>query len=84
MRTCLQLWPSRWAYSRILPSLCRRFSVWEDRRHSWLRLPDEIEHEALTAAGARFESMGDEVPEDVRGQRTPVDVYEVIFAQSMS
>jgi hypothetical protein len=39
--------------------------------------------EALTAAEARFESMGDEVPEDVRGQRTSVDVYEVVFDQSM-
>lgn len=39
--------------------------------------------EAITAAEARFESMGDEVPEDVRGQRTSVDVYEVIFDQTM-
>lgn len=39
--------------------------------------------EAITAAEARFESMGDEMPEDVRGQRTSVDVYEVIFDQSM-
>jgi hypothetical protein len=35
--------------------------------------------EALDAAEARFESMGDEVPEDVRGKRTSVDVYEVVF-----
>jgi hypothetical protein len=34
---------------------------------------------ALDAAEARFESMGDEVPEDVRGKRTAVDVYEVVF-----
>ena len=39
--------------------------------------------EAIAAAEARFESMGDEMPEDVRGQRTSVDVYEVIFDQSM-
>ena len=34
---------------------------------------------ALEAAEARFEQMGDEIPEDVRGQRTSVDVYEVVF-----
>ena len=37
--------------------------------------------EALTAAEARFESMGDEIPEDVRGRRTSVAVYEVAFDQ---
>jgi hypothetical protein len=39
--------------------------------------------EAVDAAEARFESMGDEVPEDIRGRRTGVDYYEVIFDQSM-
>jgi hypothetical protein len=34
--------------------------------------------EALDASQARFESMGDEIPEDVRGKRTAVDVYEVV------
>ena len=37
--------------------------------------------EAIQAAEARFESMGDEIPEDVRGRRTSVDVYEVLFEQ---
>ena len=35
--------------------------------------------EALQAAEAGFESMGDEIPEDVRGRRTSVDVYEVLY-----
>jgi hypothetical protein len=35
--------------------------------------------EALDAAQPRFEAMGDEIPEDVRGRRTSVDVYEVVF-----
>jgi hypothetical protein len=39
--------------------------------------------EAVAAAEARFESMGDEIPVDVRGQRTSVDVYEVVFDQTM-
>jgi 3-hydroxyisobutyrate dehydrogenase-like beta-hydroxyacid dehydrogenase len=37
----------------------------------------------LTAAEERFESMGDEVPEDVRGRRTGVDYYEVATDQSV-
>jgi hypothetical protein len=36
---------------------------------------------ALEAAEARFESMGDEIPEDVRGRRTSVEVYEVVLEQ---
>ena len=39
--------------------------------------------EAIEAAEARFESMGDEIPADVRGKRVSVDVYEVTFDQSM-
>jgi hypothetical protein len=39
--------------------------------------------DALEAAEARFEAMGDEIPEDVRGHRTSVTVYEVSFEQEM-
>jgi hypothetical protein len=39
--------------------------------------------EAIEAAEERFEQMGDEVPEDVRGRRTGVDYYEVAFDQSV-
>jgi hypothetical protein len=35
--------------------------------------------EELDAAKERFEQMGDEIPEDVRGRRIGVDVYEVVF-----
>jgi hypothetical protein len=37
--------------------------------------------EDVQAAEQRFESMGDEIPEDVRGRRTGVDVYEVVVDQ---
>jgi hypothetical protein len=37
----------------------------------------------MTAAEQRFESMGDEVPEDVRGRRTSVDYYEVATDQAV-
>jgi hypothetical protein len=35
--------------------------------------------EAVAAAEARFETMGDEISEDVRGRRTSVAVYDVLF-----
>src|SRR5689334_4281680 len=36
--------------------------------------------EAIAAAEARFAQMGDEIPEDVRGKRVALDVYEVAFS----
>lgn len=39
--------------------------------------------EEIEAAQQRFESMGDEIPEEVRGRRTSVDVYEVVSEQEM-
>ena len=35
--------------------------------------------EELDAAKERFEQMGDEIPEDIRGRRVGIDVYEVVF-----
>jgi hypothetical protein len=35
--------------------------------------------EGIKAAEQQFEKMGDEIPEDVRGRRTSVEVYEVVF-----
>lgn len=37
--------------------------------------------EAVDAAQQRFDAMGDEIPEDIRGRRTSVDVYEVVWQQ---
>jgi hypothetical protein len=37
--------------------------------------------EAIDAASARFEAMGGEVPEELRGRRTAVDVYDVVWEQ---
>jgi hypothetical protein len=39
--------------------------------------------EDVAAAEQRFEAMGDEVPEEIRGRRTSVDVYEVVVDQEM-
>ena len=45
----------------------RLFITWFDSR------------ESIEAAAAQFESMGDEIPEEIRGKRTSVDVYEVVW-----
>ena len=39
--------------------------------------------EELEAAQQRFEEMGDEIPEEIRGKRVSVDVYEVVFDGEM-
>lgn len=35
--------------------------------------------ESIDAAAQAFEQMGDEIPEEVRGRRTSVEAYEVVF-----
>jgi hypothetical protein len=37
---------------------------------------------AVDAAEAQFEKMGDDIPEDVRGRRTSVDVYDVVWEET--
>ena len=37
--------------------------------------------DAIEAAKEKFEQMGNEIPEDVRGRRTSVDIYEVVWNQ---
>jgi hypothetical protein len=39
--------------------------------------------DAIAAAEPRFEQMGDEMPEDIRGRRTSVDYYEVVTDESL-
>jgi len=51
-------------------------------RHQFLTFFDS--REAIAAAEARFEQMGDEIAEDVRGRRVSVDVYEVAFSMQMA
>src|SRR6266850_3581545 len=38
--------------------------------------------DAVDAAQSKFDAMGDEIPEDVRGRRTGIDVYEVVFDEA--
>jgi len=39
--------------------------------------------EQIEAAAEKFEQMGDTIPEEVRGRRTSVDVYEVVYEGSI-
>jgi len=55
----------------------------DDQRNRRLFITFFDSREAIQAAEERFESMGDEIPEDIRGRRTSVDVYEVVFDQEM-
>jgi hypothetical protein len=39
--------------------------------------------EALESASQQFEQMGDQIPEDVRGRRTGVGVYEILADETV-
>jgi hypothetical protein len=39
--------------------------------------------EELEAAEQHFDRMGNEIPEEIRGTRVGVDVYEVVFEEEM-
>ena len=48
-------------------------------------IPRGTAHEILTMAQeaeARFEEMGDEIPESARGKRVGVETYEVVWEGS--
>jgi hypothetical protein len=37
----------------------------------------------MEASEQRFDQMGDEIPEEIRGRRLGVDTYEVVFDESL-
>jgi hypothetical protein len=49
----------------------------ENNRRQFIAFFDT--REQIEAAAEQFERMGDDFPEEVRGRRTSVDVYEVVF-----
>jgi hypothetical protein len=51
-------------------------------RHQFISFFDS--REAIAAAEPRFEQMGDEIPEEIRGRRVSVEVYEVAFSMDTS
>ena len=63
------------------PTGVKRAMVLEGDRRLFLSFFDS--REELEAATERFESMGDEISEEIRGRRVGVDVYEVVFDGEM-
>lgn len=65
-----------------LPEGIKRTLVLADREANRRQFITFFEtREELDAAQQRFEAMGDEIPEEIRGRRTSVDVYEVVFEE---
>jgi hypothetical protein len=63
-----------------LPAGASRVAVLADRhgnRRLFLAWFDS--HEAIEAAEAEFDRMGDSIPEEIRGRRTSVTHCEVVF-----
>jgi hypothetical protein len=63
------------------PSGVKRAMVLQGTQRLFITFFDS--REQLDAAEQRFEQMGDEIPEEIRGKRVGVDVYEVVFDQAM-
>jgi hypothetical protein len=61
------------------PDGTRRFAVFNDEaggRRLFITLFDT--REAAEAAEPQFQALGDEIPEEVRGRRTGVVLYEIV------
>jgi hypothetical protein len=63
------------------PAGVRRAMVLNGERRLFVTFFDS--REELDAAEQRFDQMGDEIPEEIRGKRVGVDVYEVVFEGEM-
>jgi hypothetical protein len=73
-----QINEERQAQGSALPEGVRRVMVLDGGRDRlFITLFDS--REAVDAAEQQFEAMGDEIPEEVRGRRTSVEVYEVAY-----
>jgi hypothetical protein len=66
-----------------MPDGCRRAMVLIGDGHR-LFVTFFDDRAAIAAAEAQFEAMGEQIPEDVRGRRASVDVYEVAFDEPVS
>ena len=64
-----------------LPDGLKRAMVLQGDRRLFVTFFDS--REAMEAAETRFESMGDEIPEEIRGRRVGVDTYEVVMDESV-
>ncbi len=64
-----------------MPQGVRRVLLLEGQRRLFVTFFET--REAMAAAEERFESMGDEMPESVRGRRLSVDTYEVLLDEEV-
>lgn len=65
-----------------LPEGARRAVVLAgENRRLFITLFDS--REAIAAAEATFDAMGDDIPEEARGQRASVEVFEVLADESL-
>lgn len=66
-----------------LPDGIARVMVLMQDDSRWMVISFFDSHEAAEAAEARFEQMGDEIPESVRGKRVSLESFEVAFDVEM-
>ena len=66
-----------------LPSGLRRVIVLKRDDGRWSVISFFEDEQTATAAEARWEQLGDEIPEAVRGKRVSVESYEVAFDVEM-
>ena len=69
--------------SDSLPAGLRRVIVLMRDDTHWSVVSFFDDEEAAGAAEARFEEMGDEIPESARGKRVGLETYEVAFDVEM-
>lgn len=69
--------------SSSLPSGLLRVMVLLGKGSRWSVISFFADEESARAAEARFEEMGDEIPEAVRGKRVSLESYEVAFDVEM-
>ena len=69
--------------STALPPGISRVMVPMKDESSWSVIAFFDSEEAAAASEERFEQMGDEIPESVRGKRIGVESYEVAFDVEM-
>ena len=69
--------------STALPPGISRVMVLMKDESSWSVISFFDSEEAVAASEERFEQMGDEIPESVRGKRIGVESYEVAFDVEM-
>jgi hypothetical protein len=65
-----------------LPAGVRRIMVLNGERRLFLAFFET--RDELEAAEQEFDAMGDDIPEDIRGRRVSVDVYEVASDEALA